>query len=211
MKRKYFVIALSFIITGSIVAGGAMYSKNKATSASNDNTLNVQTLSFDYVNQKSNLKDLVSSSELIVKGKVTKITPIEFKKVIFTDYDIDIQDVLKGENQHVVVRLTGGTLDGTKLVAEGIEQLEKNQEYMFCLQKVFPDDSSSNLFSPIGAYQGIFAIDESQKHTLSANEITTSGEVTLSDNDKIKIKSFNKNNVIEKELAGKEIDVKKFK
>lgn len=199
MKNKYLVIVLGVLVVGSIVTANA-------TSIHNSNN-NVQHLSFDFINQKSNLKDVVSSSELIIKGKVTKITPLEIKKVIFTDYEIDVDDVLKGEKQHVVVRLTGGTLDGTQLISDEIKPLEKNQKYIFCLEKVFPEDPNSNAFSPIGAYQGIFAIEESDtvKSTTSA-----SASLQSLNNDKVKIKKFNTSNIVEKTILGKDIDITEY-
>ena len=175
--------------------------------SNNNSKLNVSHLSFDYINQKDNINDVVSSSELIVKGKVTKITPIEVHKLIFTDYEIDVSDVLKGEKQSVVVRLTGGTLGDTEIIADGIEPLVEDQEYLLCLHRVFPKDASSNLFCPVGGFQGIFQVDES-----ATEESTTGGSVKISNtkNDKFKIKKFNKSNKIETDIIGKEFDKKDF-
>lgn len=184
MKRKYAVIVSCVLIVSCIAIASAAYN--------NSNNNNVQHLSFDFINQKSNLNDVVSSSELIVRGKVIKITPLEIKEVIFTDYEIDVDDVFKGEKQSVVVRLSGGTLNGTEQMHDEIKPLEKNQDYIFCLEKVFPKDPNSDVFSPIGAYQGIFAIKESNLNNI------------------VKIENFNPSNVVEKTISGKELDITQY-
>lgn len=221
MKKKYLVIISSVLIVGCIATAKTAYTNN-----STDNGNTAENLSFDFINQKSNLKDVVSSSKLIVKGKVTKITPIEIREIIFTDYEIDVDEVLKGEQQHVVVRLTGGTLNGAKQVSDEIKPLEKNQEYLFCLEKAFPDDSDSDVFSPIGAYQGIFAVEKtnllvSNKSKAKANTIlkSTIGDKVLlkssnndgtGNNNKVKIKKFNPSNAVENTILGKDIDITKY-
>ncbi|MDP4144956.1 MAG: hypothetical protein Q8936_10825 [Bacillota bacterium] len=182
MKKVYIGIILSALIASG-AAAGVVYNNHI-------NKVNVQHLELDLINQKSNLSEVVASSELIVKGKVSKITPVEVHSMIFTDYEINVDEALKGKTQKVTVRLTGGTLNNIEQIADGIKQLDKDQEYIFCLQKVYPDDDSSNLYSPIGALQGIFSVDE------------------LS-NGKVKIKDFNKQNNIENSVKGKEFDKNK--
>jgi hypothetical protein len=182
--KKYIGIGLSiFLICG--VIGGVAYNRFKK----------VVICQTSYAELKSSLDEVVADADLIVKGKIKKVIPPQNMDNIYTDYEIDIENVIKGQSkdksQKVIVRLPGGTSkEGIQYKYEDIKQLDKNSEYVFCLWKTFPKDSQSRIFSPVGAYQGILSIND------------------LKDG-KIKIKNFNNKNKIEIDIVNKELLLEK--
>lgn len=140
----------------------------------------------NYINQKDNIKDIINSSEIIVVGTVKSSNSYELSKAVFTNYTISVEKVLKKSSnfsigEQIDVRLTGGQINGVNYVLEDTKYLNKNDTYMFMLEKTYPEDKNSNVYTPIGSYQGIISLDKA------------SG----------KFKEFNKNNKIEKDILNK--------
>ncbi|WP_055665919.1 hypothetical protein [Desnuesiella massiliensis] len=146
----------------------------------------------NYMNLKANMKEIINDSGLIVIGKPIKINTFEYGNIIFTDYEIQTQEVLKNSNNHntekIVVRLTGGKLNGVEQVSENIKQLDLNNTYLFALHRTFPEKVGDCVYTPMGAYQGILNVNSKD----SESYYTVNG--------------FNKDNEIEKEVLNKKLN-----
>ena len=101
---------------------------------------------------EKSLKELVSESDLIIKGKVIKKLPSkwsnpnfsrgdEISNVLQTDFQILINDVLKGtpyDLKKISIRIEGGELDKVTYIIDEMPKMEAGQDIIAFLSK---DDS----------------------------------------------------------------------
>jgi hypothetical protein len=186
MKKKYLI--LSFILLIIILIPCAIFLLKPKVKVSH---LQVSIAA----KERTSLEDLASSSQLIIEGKAKKITPAKISDVIFTNYEIDVKEVLKDNiswgNQKVIVSITGGTIDGEQQILDFEKQLEKRKNYIFCLRKVYPENPNDYQFSSAGISQGTFEIDDLK-------------------NGSVKIKPFNPLNNIENNMLNQVVSKQAF-
>lgn len=106
-----------------------------------------------------------SSTVLVaeVKGK----EEVDNQRVVFTDYDVNIVDVLKNSNEYdlsnIKIRLLGGKTQFNQTISLESPVLEVGQTYLFVGEKVEPNSKNSQEFSPATAYKGIFRLVQTEQ------------------------------------------------
>ena len=148
----------------------------------------------NWTNQQTSIKEAFNNSELAIIATIKEVKSYEQHKAVFTDYSIEILEVLKtnsaGDSQKIQVSLSGGDINGVHTRIERQKLLNIDETYLFLLNKRYPNDLNSNQYSPIGGYQGILSV-------ISKN---ISGK-------KIFIgQQFNFENVLEKDIIQKDIE-----
>lgn len=86
--------------------------------------------------------EIITRSSLVAIGSISEVSdPFQIKPVgggdpsVFTDYSLQISDVLRGEpdSDMVSVRVQGGTTDNLTTIVEEAPELEVGQEYLLFL------------------------------------------------------------------------------
>jgi hypothetical protein len=112
-------------------------------------------------------EELINASDIIVRGKITKVLG-EYEYIVGTDdnaitfqrinYDFDLYEVLKGDNvNNITISFTGDMVMGAP---------EFNKEYVFCLYHT--DGDLENAYSFVSLTQGNFLV--SSDGTISSNK-----------------------------------------
>ncbi|MDX1719740.1 MAG: hypothetical protein R3353_06245 [Salegentibacter mishustinae] len=123
-------------------------------------------------------------------NKDMTIQPFKFdNSIIYTEYDVNIKTVLKGQENlsNIEVINYGGTnTDGEIVEWEGIENFNKGEIYLLFLEKIgdntgLKTDLRSGKYRPIDGPAGTYVIKSkdiqalkklNEKKTLSLNELT---------------------------------------
>lgn len=130
--------------------------------------------------QEMSLDDLIAKADLIVMGDVDAIHPsrwntpdgklpagttiytIKPDKLIFTDADFNVNQIIKGqgEQQTVHIRSLGGVVGQDRMIANSVV-LEMNKTYLLFL-KLDTAGSTANIvpghYWVLGGYQGVYEI-----------------------------------------------------
>ena len=116
-------------VSGSLVAGGAT----------------LQQLSLD---------DMITRSTAIVRGKVTGSYAVPSGPIIYTFYEIQVAEQLKGAyKSNVTVAVPGGTANNLRQTFPGAPQFNSGDEFVFFLWT-----GKSGLTQVIGLTQGLFKL-----------------------------------------------------
>lgn len=138
--------------------------------------------------EEMSLDTLVTESDLIVVGTVDKIHPgrwntldgklpegttvltITPDKVIFTDVDLSVNQMIKGQsNQNIVrIRSLGGIVEQDQMIVSGVASLEMGQTYLLFLGK---DTGSTAEINPghffvKGGLQGLYQISDGRARSI---------------------------------------------
>jgi hypothetical protein len=105
--------------------------------------------------RKLSLDQIVQQGETVLVGTVVSTSTRwgEGKKMIWTDYDVSVEETWKGSpGRMVILSFAGGTVDGRSIVVTHVPQLAIGATYVFSL-----NDLARLYTSPVvGAEQGLF-------------------------------------------------------
>lgn len=192
MKNKLalFVICL---ITVSFISGCNLINKPANETANNIKT--VTHAEANIIDMQNSFNDLQNKSEICIVGKVKKNYSYKLYDTIFTNYVVTVERQIKKENNkipdEIEVRFTGGTFENeTESFLDEVKPLVVNNTYLFELMKVYPENLQNNYYGVLGGeYQGVFNATADSKDNV------------------IKIKKFNENNMIEKQLLNNDVEI----
>ena len=150
-------------------------------------TPEVRTYSMNWTNQQNSFDEAFENSDVVVIGKIKNTEVYKDKMVVFTMADIEPINILKGANRNSYnVLFTGGKFNDVIYETEQGKIPQDNGVYLFLLRA----RDNEGEYIPIGGYQGLFSLD------VDSNQ----SKIVTAD---IKIKAFNQNNKLEKNLVGK--------
>lgn len=178
MLKKISVLIVFFsLITGLTIFGVHSFSNKQVI------------LSASWTDQQKNIHEAVKNADLVLIGKVTGTNTFKVHQAVFTDYKTNVLNVSKKnkdfQENGFSVQLTGGDFEGVSYRIEEQPLLSENKTYLFLLKKVWPNDPNSNVWAPIGGYQGVIEIS--------------------GDQSKYKGLKFNRSNALEDDLVNKDI------
>ncbi len=102
------------------------------------------------------VKTLADDSSLILRGRVVGSEPRWVGKVIYTFYDVAVQETLKGSMRPTVsVAVPGGALGSVQLIVPQAPALSNGDELVF-FGRAFAGERSS--FEPTGSFAGLMPI-----------------------------------------------------
>lgn len=149
MNRKHKI--LSAVLVCALLVAGIITANNLYTIAERSSK---QYTHADWNEHFATDKDLIESSDLIVKGKVIDSYCEKRYDVVFTKQVIEVSKILKGKinsNEQIEILQTGGELDNIKTpVIKEAPLLDKNGTYLLMLRKT---DEGHYLL--MGGYQGV--------------------------------------------------------
>jgi hypothetical protein len=107
------------------------------------------------LSQRLTLDQIVTQGQLVLVGTVVSSSSRwgEGRKMIWTDYEVSVEEVWKGlPSRFVTLSFAGGTLDGRSIIVTHVPQLEVGGTYIFSLRAL------DQLYaSPVvGSEQGLF-------------------------------------------------------
>jgi hypothetical protein len=106
-------------------------------------------------NKTVDVDALTQRAHAIARGIVSKGQVKWIGRTIYTEYDLNVQETLKGPaRNHLTVALQGGTIGNVELVIPGRPQLADGDEIVFFGERF---DSGSS-FTPVGTFDGIVAV-----------------------------------------------------
>jgi hypothetical protein len=102
-----------------------------------------------------NVERLVERADLIVRGLVTRKEPRWIGRVLYTQYELEVQETLKGaERKNVLVSVVGGTLGNVQLTVPGAPSLQAGDQIVFFGQPL----AGATGFTPLGTFDGIVPV-----------------------------------------------------
>lgn len=137
--------------------------------------------------------DNLKKASLAVIGKVVSEKTYDDNGVVFTDYSLQIDKIIKSKDPkptEITVSLTGGIVKGTEYVVEGGKLLSKDDTYLFFLNKRFPDEKDSNLYCPAYYGEGVIKVNSEM----------------INGKKEYKGVEFNQDNKFESNLIGKYVE-----
>lgn len=180
-KRMFGAIGFAFLATLGIV-GALRYDPSEragepAATASppTEPTQGIGlSASASWVKRYGSIAELTGDVALVVVGRVTgvsKSSPTPPARpadgVVFSDFDLAIEQVIKGarrEREVIVVHQTGGTYgDGTRLELDDSPLLEVGGRYLLFLKR----DPASDVYFVAGGPQGRFVVEGDRATSLS--------------------------------------------
>ena len=114
----------------------------------------------NWTDQKDNLTEAFTATEVAVIAIPVKAQSYKMHEAVFTDYALEILQVLKGGPVpgDLKVTLTGGEWEGVAYRVEKQRMPDLGRPYLFLLQKRFPDDPGNIQYTPVGGYQGLIQL-----------------------------------------------------
>lgn len=104
--------------------------------------------------QQLSLDDMIAQSTSIVRGKVTGSYAATSGPIIYTFYEIQVREQLKGaQTSNVTVAVPGGTANNLRQTFPGAPQFNTGDEFVFFLWT-----GRSGLTQVIGLTQGLFKL-----------------------------------------------------
>lgn len=180
MKINYINRGL-IIILAMVVIGGATIGIIKLNSPEK------RMYSMNWTEQQETFDEAYQNADSVIIGKVRGMETYEDKMVVFTMAEIETIEVLKGNVESACnVLFTGGTLNGIIYEGEECKIPSKDEVYLFLLK----NRENEGEYIPIGGYQGVFELDYKPNKNVSKD---------------IKIREFNKNNRLEKNIVDKTV------
>ena len=103
----------------------------------------------------ANVEQMVQRSTLIVHGVVTKKEPKWVGRVLYTQYELVVQETLKGtERKSVPVSVVGGTMGNVELRVPGAPSLQAGDQVVL-FGAPFAGGTG---FTPLGTFEGIVPV-----------------------------------------------------
>ena len=103
----------------------------------------------------ANVERLVQRADLIVHGVVGKKEPKWIGQVLYTQYELAVQETLKGaERKNVLVSVVGGAMGNVQLKVPGAPDLRTGDELVFFGAPL----AGGAGFTPVGTFDGIVPI-----------------------------------------------------
>ena len=103
----------------------------------------------------ADVEQLVQRSTLIVHGVVAKKEPKWVGRVLYTQYELVVQETLKGnERNSVLVSVVGGRSGNVELKVPGAPDLSTGDQLVFFGAPLAGDAS----FTPVGTFDGVVPI-----------------------------------------------------
>lgn len=100
------------------------------------------------------LAQLTGRADLVVHGFVTTRRAAWIGRVIYTLYDISVQETLKGAPRTtVVVAVAGGALGNVRLMVPDAPDLQIGEQLVF-----FATPLQGAIFTPVGTFDGIVRV-----------------------------------------------------
>jgi hypothetical protein len=97
---------------------------------------------------------LTQRADLVVHGVVTAARSEWIGRVIYTLYDVTVQDTLKGNARNsVVVAVPGGARGNVRLTVPGAPQLQSGEQVV-----LFITPLQATTFAPVGTFDGIIRV-----------------------------------------------------
>ena len=97
---------------------------------------------------------LTQRADLVVHGFVTAMRSEWIGRVIYTLYDVSVQDTLKGASRStVVVAVPGGARGNVRLRVPGAPDLQSGEQVVF-----FVTPLQGTTFTPVGTFDGIVRV-----------------------------------------------------
>lgn len=128
-----------------------------------DKEREVWSTKLEYTEQFGSLENLLKESDVIVIAEIVDSTPIEVGRGVFTDYNVNIKNVLKNNQSYdlsdMKIRLAGGKTETIEEIVEKIPVLEIGKTYLFAGDKTYSKDDSKKEYTPSGAYQGVLELE----------------------------------------------------
>jgi|SRR4051794_16252499 len=104
--------------------------------------------------ERLSLDDMIAKSTLIVRGKVGSASTEAAGPVIYTHYQVQVSEQLKGNSGSAVdVVIPGGTANGVRQTFAGAPTLNQGDEFVFFLYT-----GRDRRTTVIGLTQGLFAL-----------------------------------------------------
>jgi hypothetical protein len=98
---------------------------------------------------------LTARAAVVVHGSITNRTTRWIGRVIYTQYDVAVQETLKGAARSTVtVAVPGGALGNVQLTVPGAPELEVGAELVFFGEPL----QGETAFTPVGTFDGLVAI-----------------------------------------------------
>jgi len=98
---------------------------------------------------------LVQRADLIVHGVVAKKEPKWIGRVLYTQYELVVQETLKGaERKNVLVSVVGGAMGNVQLKVPGAPSLQAGDQMVFFGALL----TGSPSYTPLGTFDGIVPI-----------------------------------------------------
>jgi hypothetical protein len=105
--------------------------------------------------EPANIERLVQRADLIVRGQVTRKEPRWINRVLHTDYELEVQETLKGPaRKNVVVSVVGGTMGNVELRVPGAPTLQAGDQLVLFGATL----ARGAGFAPLGTFDGIVPI-----------------------------------------------------
>lgn len=124
--------------------------------------------------ERLSLTYMITKSSSIVRGKVLNSYTAVSGRMIFTHYNIQVEEQLKGAGgASVDVAVPGGTANGLVQTFSGTPSFQPGEDYVFFL---WTDKSGLNWI--VGLTQGLFAVSQDNQSNLSVKR-TASREMML--------------------------------
>jgi len=135
--------------------------------------------------QQLSLDDMIRKSTIIVRGQIQPTYSAVRGSVIYTHYQVQVSEVLKGlATNQIDLAVPGGTSNGKTQIFSGIPSLLSGRDYVLFLWT-----SKSGLTQVIGLSQGLFGVTTNsagqlmvQRAAATERMLNSSGQ-TVSDSD----------------------------
>ena len=128
-----------------------------------DKEREVWSTKLEYTEQFGSLESLLKESDVIVIAEIVDSTPIEVGRGVFTDYNVNIKNVLKNNQSYdlsdMKIRMSGGKTETIEEIVEKIPVLEIGKTYLFAGDKTYSKDDSKKEYTPSGTYQGVLELE----------------------------------------------------
>jgi hypothetical protein len=99
---------------------------------------------------------LTQRATLVVHGFVTNKTTAWIGRVIYTLYDVSVQETLKGAPRtSVVIAVAGGARGNVRLTVPGAPNLEVGEQLV-----AFATTLQGATFTPVGTFDGLVRVDQ---------------------------------------------------
>ena len=103
----------------------------------------------------ADVERLVQRAEVIVHGVVARKEPKWIGRVLYTQYELAVQETLKGaERKNVLVSVVGGAMGNVQLTVPGAPDLRTGDELVFFGAPLVGDVG----FTPVGTFDGIVPV-----------------------------------------------------
>lgn len=175
LSKKFYIIATAcacLIIAGLCYAG---YVNRDGDREPSEEEIEVVHVSGTLVAMDQ--EDLMEQATLVIRGKVAgqsdafRVSPVfGGDPTIFTDYYVEVYEVLRGDSASpsdtITVRIQGGTVDNLRVIAEEAAELNADDEvllYLYTPGMGSGYNTEGDYYYIVGVNQGAYVLDESSE------------------------------------------------